>query len=240
MAPTSRPAAGGPAAVSSTAGSMAAVSPPSRAWRTAVAVSVATAIGAIGHLLAGGSLSVGALAVALAAAAVPAWLSSGRECSWARIAALQIGNQQLVHVALSFATAAGIGEPVVAEPMPHDVMPHDRMPHDVVPHDRMPPAHVLAGLITAVVPHDLMLPAHILAGLVTAVALRAGERRLWADVRRIAARLRRRWRRLTDPGHISPPAAALSPAVMPDHNPRPHQRMLRHAVVLRGPPPAAS
>lgn len=201
----------------------AAVSPPSRTLRAAVAVSVATVIGAIGHLLAGGSLSLGALAMAVGAATVPAWLSSGRERSWAWIAALQIGNQQLVHLALSSA-AAGIGEPVMVEPAPHDLMP----------------AHVVAGLVTAVVPHDLMLPAHILAGLVTAVALRAGERRMWAEVRRIAARVRRRWRRLTDPPSISPPCAASSIAVMPDHSPRPHERLLRHAVVLRGPPRATS
>ena len=107
-------------------------------------------------------------------------------------------------------------------------------------HDLMR-AHVLAEPVTAVVPHDLlMLLAHVLAGLVTAVALRAGERSMWAQVRRFAARVRRRWRRLTDPRPISPPCAAPSIAVMPDHSPRPHQRLLRHAVVLRGPPPATS
>jgi hypothetical protein len=218
MAPTMQPTAGGPRTAGSAAGSTTAVSPPSRSLRTAVAVSVATAIGATGHLLAGGSLSLGVLAVALAAATVPAWLSSGRERGWAWIAALQIGNQQLVHVARS--SAAGLGEPTMAT---HDLMR----------------AHVLAEPVTAVVPHDLlMLLAHVLAGLVTAVALRAGERSMWAQVRRFAARVRRRWRRLTDPRPISPPCAASSIAVMPDHSPRPHQRLLRHAVVLRGPPPA--
>jgi hypothetical protein len=219
MAPTTQPTAGGSNAAGSAAGSTPAVSPPSRPLRTAVAVSVATAIGAVGHLLAGGSLSPGALAVALGAAIVPAWLSSDRERSWAWIAVLQVGNQQIVHVALS---AAGTGEPIMAA---HALMP----------------AHALAGPAAAVFPHDLpMLLAHVLAGLITAVALRAGERSMWTEVRRFAARVRRRLRQLIDLAPASPPRAASSIAVRPDHGFRPRQRLLRHSVVLRGPPPARS
>lgn len=178
--------------------------PPRRPLRAGVAAAVATTFGAVGHLLTGGSLSAGLVAVALGVAIVPAWVLSGRERGWAWIAGLQIATQQLVHTALSMASAPGFGEPTAA------------------------------GLL----PHDLMLHAHILAGLLTAVALRAGERRIWAGARALATRLARWWHRLV-PSSSVPIAQTTLLVTAPGAGTRPQRQRLRHAVVLRGPPQAA-
>jgi hypothetical protein len=92
--------------------------------------------------------------------------------------------------------------------------------------------------VGGVVPHDLMLHAHVVAGLLTAVVLRAGERRTWAAARRIAARIASWCLRVTggpmrrSAGPVFAPAPALR--VVARH------RLLRHTLVLRGPPTAAA
>lgn len=106
------------------------VEPPDRPLRVGVAAGTATAFGAGGHVLVGGTVTLPVLVAALVAAAVPAWILAGRERGWAWIAGLQVGTQQLVHAALS-----ATGPPVDnAGLVPHDVMFH---------------GHVLAGLLTA-------------------------------------------------------------------------------------------
>lgn len=103
---------------------------PSRALRSGVAAGTATAFGAAGHVLSGGTATVPVLLLAFAAAMLPAWVLSARERSWTGIAALQVGTQQVVHTAL--ATAG----PAVAEA---GLLPHDLMFH----------VHVVAGLVAA-------------------------------------------------------------------------------------------
>jgi hypothetical protein len=179
-----------------------AVRPPSRPLRAALAATVATACGALGHMIGGGTLSAAVLALAWGAAAIPAWLLTGRERSWAWIAGLQVGTQLLVHTALSATTAHAAGH-----------------------HHAIPP--------------EVMFCAHVVAGLLTAVALRVGERRLWAGARRLAARMARWRHRLTDPpAGPFPPPPLLVPA--PGPAPRFSGGLLRHVVVRRGPPPGTT
>ncbi|MDN5933493.1 MAG: hypothetical protein L0I24_20910 [Pseudonocardia sp.] len=105
---------------------------PSRALRSGVAAGTATVFGAAGHVLAGGTATVPVLVAAFAAAVLPAWVLSAREQSWIGIAALQVGTQQAVHMALSTAGPAAAGAGLV----PHGLMFH---------------VHVVAGLIVAAV-----------------------------------------------------------------------------------------
>lgn len=124
MNPTAHAPPAGTAVVCARAG----VPPPSRALRSAVAAGTATAFGATGHLLAGGTTTAAALVAALAAAMLPAWVLSARERSWAGIAALQIITQLVVHAALSAAAPPVDGAGLVS----HDLMLH---------------VHIIAGLI---------------------------------------------------------------------------------------------
>jgi hypothetical protein len=87
-----------------------------------------------------------------------------------------------------------------------------------------------------ILPHELMLHAHVAAGLLTAVALRAGERRTWAAARRALARLASWCLRIIDRPAQRTDRPVLRPA--PALRVVAHHRLLRHALVLRGPPVA--
>lgn len=87
----------------------------------------------------------------------------------------------------------------------------------------------------ALIVHDLAFYAHVLAGLLAAAVLRVGERRLWAAAGRLAERWARWWRLLLAIGRSYLPAPR-SPAPVAGRTPWQRGRLLRHVLVLRGPP----
>lgn len=99
-------------------------------------------------------------------------------------------------------------------------------------------AHLVlaAGVATdgaGLLPHDLMLQTHVLAGCLMATLLRAGERRIWATARRLAAGVTRWCRDVLACPAVPVAVAAAVPAPVRSMRLR---CPLRHAVVLRGPP----
>lgn len=105
--------------------------PPKRLARAGVAAGVATALGAVGHVLAGGSTGAGPLLLAFGAAVAAIWPLTSRERGWATIAVVQIAVQAAVHVALGWNT---VEHHHAAAAVPDDVMVY---------------AHLAAGLLTA-------------------------------------------------------------------------------------------
>jgi hypothetical protein len=76
-------------------------------------------------------------------------------------------------------------------------------------------------------PPDLMVHAHLAAAALTACWLRAGERRAWAALRRVARVV------LTRP---APRPLLLPDPVAPEAGPSPVVAALRHCMARRGPP----
>ena len=76
-----------------------------------------------------------------------------------------------------------------------------------------------------------MFLCHAVATLLTAWWLAGGEAALWSLLRRLAARAVRILTPVAGP--LWPPAAPVAADLVPD---RPRERMLRYAVVRRGPP----
>ncbi|GAA3240754.1 MFS transporter [Actinocorallia longicatena] len=75
-----------------------------------------------------------------------------------------------------------------------------------------------------------MSAAHLLAGLLSALWLRRGERAAWAMARRLLTPL------LVRAGAVRLPAPLLVLPAAPEAPVRPVAALLRHALVLRGPP----
>jgi hypothetical protein len=104
---------------------------PRRVWRTLVAAICGTALGAPAHLAGAGVPDPATLVGALVLTALATWPMSAREQGFLTIGALQLGAQQLVHLALS--TGGG----------------HEHT--GALPYDLMVLGHLLAGLLTALV-----------------------------------------------------------------------------------------
>lgn len=109
---------------------------PHRLPRAAAAAMLATAVGAVAHLLGGGVVTAAGLVGALAGLLVPIWMLAGRERSFAVIAGVQLAGQQLAHAWLELSAGP-------------DVLPHLRLPDDVSLYGHLAAATLVAGWLRA-------------------------------------------------------------------------------------------
>jgi len=143
---------------------------PVRCLRGALLAAVVVAVGSVAHVSAGGLVPGAASLLSLyAALAVACACVLGREASAARLVALTVGGQLVVHGALSaFAGHAA------APAMVHG--PHGGMVHPGS-------GSVLGHGVQDVLEHPLMTAAHVAAAVVVGLWLAVGERALWTFVR---------------------------------------------------------
>jgi len=181
---------------------------PARSVRTGTAMTAALSIGSGAHLVAGGDWSPSATLVAALLLAGPTWLLSRYEQRWWSIAALLLCGQLVLHWTLS-----GMPRPLRPSPSPHATM-----------------AEPAAGLL----PAGSMLVGHLVAALLVGWWLSRGERLLWQAARRAVSSVAEAFRRLLRPCVPSGRTTPVVPA--PPVRPAPRSAVLRHVIVLRGPP----
>lgn len=157
---------------------------PVRCLRALLLAAVVVAVGSVAHVSAGGLMPEAASVLALyAALAVACAGVLGREASAARLVALTVGGQVVVHGALS-ALAGHAATPAMAHG-PHGGMVH---PGSAAPSSL---ASSLASSVVSVLGHGvadalerpLMTAVHVAAAATVGLWLAVGERALWTLVR---------------------------------------------------------
>lgn len=155
---------------------------PLRCLRAALLAVVVVTVGSVAHVSAGGSMPGAASLLSLCAALAVACAGVlGRQASTARLVALTVGGQLVVHGALS-ALAGHVAAPAMAHG------PHGGMVH---PGSGPAASSSLASSVVSVLGHGvadaferpLMTAAHVAAAAVVGVWLAVGERALWTFVR---------------------------------------------------------
>lgn len=153
---------------------------PVRCLRAVLLASVVVAVGSVAHVSAGGLMPEAASVLALYAALVVACACVlGREASAARLVALTVGGQVVVHGALS-ARAGHVAAPATAHG-----------PHGGMVHPGSAPSSSLTSSVVSVLGHGvadalerpLMTAAHVAAAATVGLWLAVGERALWTLVR---------------------------------------------------------
>nr|WP_189181618.1 MFS transporter [Microbispora rosea] len=179
---------------------------PLRLARAAAFTAVCLGLGVLAHLLSGGTVAPGVLALGLPAVFTVALPLSGRERTLRAILPLLAVLQVALHVLFALTSPS---------PSPSTV--------------RFVAGHFLAGH-THAGPGLGMLLAHGWAVVLTALWLARGEAALWALLRRLAVRLTRI---AADP---APPVFAPPASPHPDEPRMPRSVAPRHCVTRRGPP----
>lgn len=159
---------------------------PVRCLRAALLAAVVVAVGSVAHVTAGGLVPGATSLLALyAALAVACAGVLGREASAARLVALTVGGQLVVHGALS-AFAGHVAAPAMAHG------PHGGMVHPGSGSTPSPSldssldsslASVLGHGVQDALERPLMTAAHVAAAVVVGLWLAVGERALWTFVR---------------------------------------------------------
>ncbi len=193
---------------------------PHRVARTGAAAGVTLAAAAGGHLLGSGeaALSAPGLLAAAAALVAPAWWLTGRERGWGPLAGALFAGQLAAHALFTATSPAG-----------HAGM-HRGPGHLSLGHLSL--GHHEVGWL----PIDLMLLGHLLAAAVGAAWLRRGERRAWAAARRAAAALHQTLSVLLGRPVQVPANRGVPRWDAREGHPTQQQTMLRHTIILRGPP----
>ncbi|MBD8869912.1 hypothetical protein [Nocardioides donggukensis] len=215
------------------------------AWRwprAAALASVAMFAGLTGHVQADGLLpGVGSLVALFLLCLLGAASLLGAPASAARVVALTVGGQTLVHAALTMSAGHAGDGPVAARPVPVHPTPsppasggsfHDHYldSRPQVDAELVVPASVrhLAADLTQ---NTSMMAAHLAAAVVVGLWLAIGERALCTllalAVRALVPRL----------GLVAPPGSRPAPVPDPGSVPSsPHLPTLARSVVRRGPP----
>jgi hypothetical protein len=193
--------------------------PPPRSARAAVFTTVCVSLTLFGHDLAGqGVVQPAALALGGAMVLGLAWVLAGHQRSLATIFGGLLGGQFGMHVLFAICLSGPEHAAYGAAHAAH--------------------AHTLTGADTASGP--TMSLAHVVIAAVSAWWLWHGERLAWRLARRVAAlaAVPLRWLfALLLPLPADAPHGVSIPAAPPV---RPVGALLRHSVVLRGPPPSRS
>ncbi|GAB3897417.1 hypothetical protein GCM10027612_53610 [Microbispora bryophytorum subsp. camponoti] len=194
------------------------VTSPLRLARAAAFTAVCLGLGMVAHLVGGGAVAPGALALGLPAVFAAALPLSGRERTLRAILPLLAALQVALHVLFALSSPSSPAVHVLAE--------HVLAQHVLVEH--VPTGHAMAGHAHAG-PGFGMLAGHGWAVVLTALWLARGEAALWALLRRLAVRLTRI---AADP---APPVFTPPASPHPDEPCLPRSVAPRHCVTRRGP-----
>ncbi|MEU7886425.1 MFS transporter [Microbispora bryophytorum] len=187
---------------------------PLRLARAAAFTAVCLGLGMVAHLVSGGEVTPGALALGLPAVFAAALPLSGRERTLRAILPLLAALQVALHVLFALSSPSSSAVHILAE---HVLVEH-------VPTGLAMAGHAHAG------PGFGMLAGHGWAVVLTALWLARGEAALWALLRRLAVRLTRI---AADP---APPVFTPPASPHPDEPCLPRSVPPRHCVTRRGPP----
>lgn len=163
-------------------------------------------------------MSAPGVLAAAAALVAPAWWLTGKERGWGPLAGALLAGQLAAHALFTAASPADhVGM--------HMSSGHHSPGHLSLGH------HEAGGL-----PVDLMLLGYLLAAAAGAAWLRRGERRAWAAARRTAAALRQTLLMLLGrPVQFPRDDGVLRWDARADNSAQ-QRVVLRHTIILRGPP----
>ncbi|MEU6949597.1 hypothetical protein ABZ957_30855 [Streptomyces sp. NPDC046316] len=207
-----------------------------RGVRAALFAAVCVLLTATGHvLMSGAPVPWWTAAVALGATGGAAWCLAGRERGLPSVTAATVVVQAALHSLFSLAQSAaaspatgGAAAAHAAAHSGHAVTGHDRMAHGSMP------GHGMGEMSSTG-----MLAAHLVAALLCGLWLAHGERAAFRVLRALASLLLAPLRAL-----LRLPAPPHRPRVRSRRGPRAartlRQLLLAHALVTRGPPPAAA